>query len=402
MNTQLHIHPTPEQAHRKLIDHFQQHLLAIIIAHQSGGCTQTLRAESARHCASLAQSPDDDLAHELAAPVCAILEDINCLTGHFERLQNQKILLQLDQALALISEQLTCLIQHRARTTRCPELLFEYLSGISDISPHTAQILHRYQLQFPEWSGHGRPATPGSILEDFARGAFHRVEILDDLAEAYPDQLKFAARQMHAWPMLAHRHTDSRRRFEQLAERLELGTDSCLDARPQADFQPDSPLVRYLAPYLRNLTHVHALLVQFPAEPADERRKNLAFWWRDVWQEFQVSEQILDAAVAIHELPPLTKSTAAEWAHKLIVPIILAADAPDWQNCIVPCLREFAARPDVTDSATFNSRLLAEVSLTLQHLSPPDAPMECAGPLCATAHSSLPGNHLRQVWETPA
>jgi hypothetical protein len=70
-------------------------------------------------------------------------------------------------------------------------------------------------------------------------------------------------------------------------------------------------------------------------------------------------------------LPPLTKATAAHWAEKAIVPLILVTDARDWTNCTEPVLQAIRKQKGVKSRATFKSRLLAAVAATLRRLARP-------------------------------
>jgi hypothetical protein len=67
----------------------------------------------------------------------------------------------------------------------------------------------------------------------------------------------------------------------------------------------------------------------------------------------------------------LTKATAAQWAEKAIVPLILANDARDYANCTEPVLQRIAKQKGVKSRATFKSRLLAAVTATLRRLARP-------------------------------
>jgi hypothetical protein len=80
---------------------------------------------------------------------------------------------------------------------------------------------------------------------------------------------------------------------------------------------------------------------------------------------------VLAVLRAVRSLPPLTKSNAGEWARKGIVPLILATDARDYTRCDHAALEQIARQRGVKSVATFKSRLLAVVILTLKSMARP-------------------------------
>ena len=99
-----------------------------------------------------------------------------------------------------------------------------------------AGLVRRYQKLFPE----DAPVVNGEVEETspadaFAWDAYQRMEELDKLANEFPAHIRRVARLMHGWPMLCRRHTNNRRRFQELAQRLQLGADTRLmSARARA------------------------------------------------------------------------------------------------------------------------------------------------------------------------
>jgi hypothetical protein len=199
---------------------------------------------------------------------------------------------------------------------------------------------------------------------------YQRVEALDDLADEFPDHIRTAARSMHAWPMLMPRHTNNRRRFQQLAKRLDLGAYYPTDASEGARFRPDTPLVRYLDPLIYRLVCMcrETRNIEFKSTE-DEQHWLYLSWW--TWPEDRPNEDVLAVMHATRLLPSLTKATAAQWAEKAIVPLILVTDARDYEKCTEPVLQKIARQKGVKSRATFKSRLLAAVAATLRRLARP-------------------------------
>jgi hypothetical protein len=375
------------EAQEQLVTAFRAYLQTVITAEQFGVKDRLHAipgAKTVNYCASLAKADDNTLARELAAPVWAILEEIKKTAMDFHRPLYQKtvkdptkqaeyerVLWQLDFALALILREFGPMIQFRAKRTKCCDLLCHTIVGMID-GPDAAQLVRRWQKEFAEDGGRDANGSveEGGFPHDFAWDTYQRVEALDELADEFPEHVRTAARLMHGWPMLAHRHTNNRNRFQELAKRLELGVDYPLDATEGARFRPDTPLVRYLDPLMCKLVYVRNVTANNTYGTAEEESKSLRQWWWE-GQDERPSDEEVEIARTLRQLPPLTKATANDWAEKAVVPTILVTDAPDWKNCTEPALQRIAKQKGVKSRATFKSRLLSAVSATLRRLARP-------------------------------
>jgi len=370
----------------ELVNAFRAYLQTTITAEQFGQRAQLSAlpgAKTANYCLSLAELNDNILARELAAPVNAILEQIQEAIIDFSRplyhktihdpkkeKEYEDILCELDFALVLISRRIHSLIGFRAKRTNCPDLLIDHigkmLHGFEAVS-----LIRKYQKDFPEDVCHdGDTIVDGGFPEMFAWDTYERVEALNDFADEFPDYVKPAAKSMHGWPMLAHRHTSNRKRFEELASRLDLGVDYPLDASEGARFRPDSPFVRYLDPLICKLTYVHSQTVNKTYESPEKETEDLRRWLWD-GQDDRLGVDEVEIARVLRKLPRLTKQTAIEWSEKVIVPLIMATDARDWQNSEEAALKQILKQKGVKSRATFKSRLLSAVSATLRRLARP-------------------------------
>jgi hypothetical protein len=374
------------ETHEDIKNPFRAFLQTAITAEQFGQRSNFAAipgAKAANYCVSLAELPDNALARELAAPVWAILREIEQSAMLFYRplyhkkvtdpkkaAEYERILWQLDFAIALIQRHFNTLVRFRAKRTKCPDLLVDHLCAMLR-GEEASELLRKYQKEFPDdcRDESGR-ITDGGFPEMFAWDTYVRVEALDRFAEAFPEEIKLAAKIMHGWPMLAHRHTKNRKRFETLAARLELGVDYPLDASDAARFRPNSPFVRYLDPLISKLAYVRSVTMGDTYETPEKETESLRRWWWDIQEERPTEEEIAIARV-LRKLPPLTKLTANEWAEKAVVPIILACDARDWKNCEEPALKQIAKQKGVKSRATFKSRLLSAVSANLRRLARP-------------------------------
>jgi len=371
-----------------LLKHFRAYLHLAITARQTG---QEKELEALpgpnllTYCRALANEPGISLAGELSMPVVAILKQIEKVSVFCEGVLRHKeekfvamhanvkrILEEIDVALTMISRNFLHRLQSRGAVTQYTDLLCEVIHGmVIAYGMKPAELLRRYQKLTPQDGlDEDGSLTEGSFIESFARDVYQRVKALDKLADEFPDEMRFAARRMHAWPMLMHRHTSNRRRFEQLADRLELGADYPVDAGNGARFRPDTPMIRYLDPLIYRLHVMCWELGDMQFDSIKTEQSMLLQVWLD-WPDEPPGEEVLSPLRAARQLPRLTKAKASQWAEKVLVPLILATDARDWQHCTEPVLQKIAGQIGVKSRATFKSRLQSAVSATLRRLARP-------------------------------
>jgi hypothetical protein len=380
----------PSGANKKRNDwlqHFRAHLHLAITAKQTGQTKKLDDLPGPRtqdYCRELAKLPDNTLALELATPVTAILDQISSVSSLCEAILRfkdekavamhataQRILDQLDLALGFILRSFDVHVLFRSEVTEDHDLLVETTRIATTSGERAARLVRRYQQLLPmDCLDKDGSLSEGGFVESFAWDVYLRVAELDRLVDEFPDHIRFAARQMHAWPMLAHRHTNNRRRFKQLADRLELGADYPIDASNGARFRPDTPLVRYLDPVIYRLHSFYYQNSDREFESTEKENESIAQLWRQ-WPEELPGGDILAVLRETRRLPPLTKATAAQWAEKAIVPLILVTDARDYPDFTVPVLKQIAKQKGVKSRATFKSRLLSAVTATLRRLARP-------------------------------
>jgi hypothetical protein len=126
---------------------------------QNGRPPRQPRSKTPNYCRSLANVPDNALARELAAPVLAVLDQIEYAAAIFQRAVTdrtasggpafespvapitpeqeayKKVLWQLDLALALTLRRLATIAGSRAQQSACPDLLCEVALQLSDAGP---------------------------------------------------------------------------------------------------------------------------------------------------------------------------------------------------------------------------------------------------------------------------
>jgi hypothetical protein len=377
--------PALSKSDKNLIHEFQAYLHLVVTAAQMGqsGRLAALPSPGMQgYCRMLAKVPGLNLAWELEKPVKSILEQISRVAAdcyrpiHHKQVKDlamqaelEGVLDQLDFALARILSRVVLIARCRVQTTKNCDLLVEAAGNAIGHGVEAAGLVRRFQELFPDDAPViDGEATDGGFPGQFARDAYQRIVALDKLADEFPDQIKLEARQMRAWPMLFHRHTNNRRRFNQLARRLELGAEYPVDASEGARFRPETPLVRYLDPLIFRLYNLWCVVESEQYESVVEENRILVnMWWE--WPEEMPCDEVLEVLRVARRLPPLNKTTAHAWAKKGLVPLILATDARDWNDCAAPVLQSIAKQKGVKSQATFKSRLLAAVSAALQRLA---------------------------------
>ena len=378
--------PRLTEADKDLIRSFQAYLHMVMMAEQTGQTGQVTGLPGSKmlgYCRALAKLPGNTLAAELQKAVhgqslnqiwdaeVAFAEPIRQkkVKDQAAREELEVILEQLDFALARIFRDVLWWAKFRAQTTRSLDLLVDVTYAVLGSGEEAAGLIRRLQKLCPDdYPIINGAAEEGSFPDRFAWEAYERVEVLDKLADEFPELVRTAGRHMDAWPMLCHRHAKNRRRFNQLAQGLELGADYPFDVSEGARFRPDTRLVRFIGARLHRLHNLWRDVEGCEHKTVQDEKRVLAnLWWH--WPEENPGDEILEILRAVRHLPPLTKKTAHDWAKTGLVPLILATDARDWTNCSEPVLRNIAEQKGVKSRATFKSRLLAAVSSCLQRLS---------------------------------
>ncbi|MEK7675156.1 MAG: hypothetical protein AAB676_04885 [Verrucomicrobiota bacterium] len=333
---------------------------------------------------TLARGPEGVLAREFSAPAIAMVEAISEMAwrakdvadagGSAAREDWQQaaaaVLEQLHLAMAFIFRRITPFVMAHAGFSKNCDLLCEAIGHAIGDGHEAVNLIDRYQTLFPD-DGREADATmqPESWPDQFAWDAYQRIDQLDGLADRYPEHLKTAARQMNAWPMLRYRHTESRARFDWLAEQLELGLDYPTDTSKAAKFRPDTPMVRYLDRLVWRFHCCHRNLREIRKWETDEA-KAIARAWRERGDP-KLDEGAEAAIRASLTVDPLTKRTAPDWAKKAMVPYIMATDTKTAETCTEPALESIWKQNGVKSTATFKSRLLPQVVRTLESLARP-------------------------------
>lgn len=279
---------------------------------------------------------------------------------------------RLDWAVAMIKRELDLIEAQRAYLTRNHDLLLDALGDKTGCGSEAVEMIRHIQETLPEVDRFpDGDLDSENTVATFVWDTYLRVALLDQLANEFPRHIAPVARQMHAWPMLRHRHTSGDARFEEIAARFELGADYPLDTRRTARFRPDSPMVRYLDGLvprlsftryycrLHNTTEDSVLIHCWRMDQTREERQR------------ELSKAALDALRQLKDLPSLVKSTAAVWSKKAVIPWMLATDANGPGPYTEKAIEQVRLQRDIKSRAIFQSRLESKVSKTLRSLVKP-------------------------------
>jgi hypothetical protein len=279
---------------------------------------------------------------------------------------------RLDWAVAMIKRQLSQIEHQRAYLTQNDDLLLDVLGDQVGRGAEAVEMLRHIQKTAPHVDGlPGGELDSENTVANFVWDTYVRVALLDQLVDEFPRHIASVARQMHAWPVLRHRHTAGNSRFEAIADRFALGADYPLDTRKTARFRPDSPMVKYLDDLISRLNFVRNYCQQHNTITD----KELLYCWRcyqtRVEHDMELSRGALDALKSVRDLPALTKATAAVWTKTAIVPLVLTTDASGSGPYAERAIEQIRVQRDIKSRAIFRSRLESKIAKTLHSLAKP-------------------------------
>ena len=277
----------------------------------------------------------------------------------------------VDDALARFFRVVSMIKRIRAENTRWQDLLVDAALGRQGDGPDALHLMRRYHALFGDESDADGEVTDHTLPDYFAWDTYLRVSALAELVEKFPKHLRHGARNMHGWPMIVSNHLDCIPEFHRIAERLGIGADYSLDARPRKKRGTETPLLRYLEPLVWRLHVLRKILIETEEKRKGEEfvRRIYGFWWQFPDPEPEPEE--LAILKLVPSLPPLTQKTAREWSRKAIVPHIMLKDAGTLEACQVPALRNIWQHQSVKSRATFRSRLHSAVTDTLKRFGRP-------------------------------
>jgi len=162
--------------------------------------------------------------------------------------------------------------------------------------------------------------------------------------------------------MIVSHHLDNTCEFARIATLLDLGAGYPLDTSPRRKRGGPTPLHDYLEPLVWKLHVLKIILAE-----TEERRGGEDFssrikytWWSP--PDPSPSYEILGILRNVPSIPPFSKSSAAEWSKRVIVPYISATDGVDPANSSIPIIRSIWAHRSVKSTATFESRLHSAIT----------------------------------------
>jgi hypothetical protein len=250
----------------------------------------------------------------------------------------------------------TTIAHHLAMTTESFELFSFALCGSLRGADHLPKLLARFEEKFAEpydfESDHS-----DTVYFHFAQLVLTLTEFLEKISEEHPERFHLIAREMPCWPFRLFRHRKAyAKRFDRLADRLELGKLCPIHSSSSAEYSFEKRINAFVFEILSEFLRVHSYLST---------------------REDETEEKCLESAgipTALHhhflksyQLPRLTKgATAKDWAETVIIPYLEGKYA-DWSS--VPALKEFLGK------AGGRAKAKEAVKGALESMAWPDEPI---------------------------
>jgi hypothetical protein len=217
-------------------------------------------------------------------------------------------------------------VTQRARRTGNAGLIgfAAYNCGISDL-PDLLELLPESEWDAPESSD----CTGFHLLDNLARV----IRFVERDTLAHPERYRLWAREQPALPMMVFRNVRAyQRRFDRIAAAVNMGERCPINSDNRANYDLSKPVNSLVFDALMEFMRVLAFLRD--ERPAWQGKPPNAI----LTEYADVPAAQVPVFIAAHKLPPLTKSTAYQWAYKAIIPY-LEAEHPDWRN--VPALNPY-------------------------------------------------------------
>jgi hypothetical protein len=204
------------------------------------------------------------------------------------------------------------------------------------------------------------------LIARLIQSACEGVEVLERLERQYPETVAREAQYVDRWPVLRRRNDPAVRASQAgttLGKRYPLESEGIVHGTRK------NSLRMYLKPVVEWL--VRNSCVEGSLE---ERRLRASSAIKSRGIPFHLPfgpcpEEAVGVLVAASELPPLRKSTARQWAEKLVVPFIMATDAADVTQLDEPALLGIWNQRRVKSRKGFQSRLLDAVRKELPRMA---------------------------------
>jgi len=162
--------------------------------------------------------------------------------------------------------------------------------------------------------------------------------------------MQSVARDIPYWPMLRFLNSaaNSKKQFQRIADQLELGKECPINVSELANYSLETPINSFVWKCLRHFQRVHRHIrhdykypgfghVDRKAETFEEAVEGIVFTKLEPPYTLRpiivgmIKREDIPIYKASYALPPLTKSTAEEWADKAIVPYV-CSKYPDFRN----------------------------------------------------------------------
>jgi hypothetical protein len=277
-----------------------------------------------------------------------------------------------DMCLSQAVRYLQALMRIRAETSHSVDLMVESIMMEKGDGSGCLKLIEKYYERTGDPTEGEGTVIPSTFPDAFFWETVRRVEAIPDLAERYPEHLRFAAAHFQGLPMMVSHHIDITPEFVRLAELLRMGSQHPLDVSPRRKRGGITPAMNYLEPLVWRMHSLWSVMMENDgAEHRTFSSTMISNMWASDFNE-KIPDPQIESLRKLATLPRLTKITAPAWTKEVIVPYILVSDGTDPATSDEPFIRNIWNHRDVKSIPTFRSRLESAVNDFLERYSRDD------------------------------
>lgn len=274
-----------------------------------------------------------------------------------------------DMRLSQAVRHLQVLMRLRAETSRSVDLMVEAIMMEKGDGNYCLDLIEKYYQRTGDPTEGGGTVIPCTFPDSFFWETVRRVEAIPDLAEKYPEHLRFAAAQFQGLPLMVCHHIDVTPEFKRLADLLRMGREHPLDVSPRRKRGGITPAMKYLEPLIWRMNSLREVMWDGgDTDPGRFTSTMISNVWTSSFSE-KIPEAQIEVLRRLSRLPRLTKGSVQAWVKEVVVPYMLLRDAADPATSDVPFIRNIWNHRAVKSIPIFRSRLESAVTDFLERYS---------------------------------
>lgn len=277
-----------------------------------------------------------------------------------------------DMCLSQAVRHLQALMRIRAQTSHSVDLMVESIVMEKGDGGACLDLIETYYERTKDPTEGQGTVIPCTFPDAFFWETVRRVKAIPDLAEKYPEHLRYAAAHFQGLPMMVSHHIDITPEFKRLASLLRVGASHPLDVSPRRKRGGVTPAMSYLEPLIWRMHNLWELMAEENgANPQGFTDTMISNVWSTDFNA-KTPEPQIEVLRKLAGLPALSKSTALAWTREVIVPFILVEVDGNPGGAKEPFIRNIWNHRAVKSLPTFRSRLESAVSDFLARYSRDD------------------------------